>query len=122
MFDAGPSCATQVVPEATRTRLALCGPQGAVICETAEAAYDYTTLADDPATRQKTLISGFIAACMKAPPGECYEMIPDRRAQPGGVIHVRKVGTFDQVLAIIAEWQGYPGAQNAKTNGSAAPR
>jgi hypothetical protein len=45
---------------------------------------------------------------MKAPPGERYEMTPDQRAQPGRVIHVRKVGKSDQVFAIIAEWQGYP--------------
>jgi len=31
-------------------------------------------------------------------------------AQPGGVIRFRKLGKSDQVFAIIAEWQRYPGA------------
>jgi hypothetical protein len=84
------------------------GPQGAVICETAEVAYDYTTLADDPATRQKTRLSGFTAPYMKAPPGERYEMIPDQRAQPGGVIHVREVGKSDQAFAILRSGRGTP--------------
>jgi hypothetical protein len=90
------------------------GRSGAVVCDFAEAVTDYVNTADDPEARRTALLSGYGAPCTMAAPDERYE-IADRRLA-GGLIGLRKLGTSGQRFGLVAEWQLYPGAVNAKLN------